>query len=473
MLPPEAPTELNLLPSSPGQLKLPEPPKPRPVSSREPVPLGSNTFDMTTGAHAALDPCAGWLIGQCEIIRRLTPGQMKSLLAHRDDHGASNLVVMKKLDASPGALDDLRAHSNVISGIAHPHLARVFACEASDEGVFWVTEFEGGATLQEIRSACKKAGKSLSLGVVFASIYEAALALGELHSRGLAHGDVTDANLLVTFSGTAKLLNPGVIDCVQQLPPDPKVDCFKLGGMLYQCLTGQALAAGDFAPPSSFNHALEPQIDAVLKRALGPDRTQRFSNGAELAKALRAAASVYMWKASQRAEFVGGLFKRRQLKEQALIATASQRIATRRSAKLKAQVLEDRAAAEDEVVLGALIEEPVTAAGEAPKPESVVEPGTTSLKVPRKLVVPIAAAAAAAVILSVVLAATLGGGSTYTPPPIVISLPAPPPPPAPVVEAAPPPVEEPPALPPPEPEKPKVKKKKNNDPPLPPWLRRK
>jgi hypothetical protein len=306
------------------------------------VPLGSNTLDAS-GLHA--DPCAGWIIGECEVIRRLSPGGVKVLLGQRDE----TLVVLKKLDEDAAAVQDLATHATRLMESAHPHLARVFGCEASDEGLFWVTEFQSGATLHEIRAACRKAGKSLPFGLVFASIHEAALALGELHDRGLAHGDVSAGNLLVTFSGSAVVLNPGVLDCMQQLPPDAPCDVHKLALLLYECLTGQPPALGAFAPPSNFNHAVEPAVDALLKRALGADRSRRFTNGTAFARELKQAAGAFLWKTSARAEFVKGLFRRRLEREQVLLSTAKQRVAAR-----KAREVED---AELPIIVGELIED--------------------------------------------------------------------------------------------------------------------
>src|SRR5438094_335829 len=61
-----------------------------------PQPLPGNTLDDSS---LKSDPCAGWEIGSCEVIRRLSPGSVKSLLAlRRDANGVETLVVLKKLE---------------------------------------------------------------------------------------------------------------------------------------------------------------------------------------------------------------------------------------------------------------------------------------------------------------------------------------------------------------------------------------
>jgi hypothetical protein len=461
---------------------MPSDPLPRlpraPKKEAERPPLGS-TFDIT-GAH--LDPCAGWLIGACEIIRRLSPGSMNSLLAQREDRGQNALVVLKKVEATAKELPELQHHAQAVQAIEHANLAHVFAPESAEEGVFWVTEFVSGASLSEVRAACKKAGKSLPLGLVFATVHEAAQALGELHARGLGHGELKDANVLATFAGSAKVLSPGVSDCLHRLPPDPRADVAALATLMYTCLTGQALAPGPFAPPSSFNHALEPAIDELLLRALGPDRSKRFANGADFAKALKQASSAFMWKPAQRAEFVGSLYKMRKQREQVLIAQAAQRIAVRRSGKHRAMTV----SAELPIVAGELLEEPVQVAPQESDPAVDTPPPPLPVERDRersrRRTYAIAAAGAAAA-LAVVLGLALKPTPPIPAPPVIVMMAAPPPVtptpapvPAPAAEATAPAVAEAEAAPQADAEKAAVKvavgkrKKHADDAPLPPWL---
>lgn len=312
-----------------------------------------NPFDK---AELEADPVAGIDIGCCQVIRRLSSNSGNALLAMRvDPREGTALVCLRKLDLPDEGMQDLLEHAHWASHFRHPNLARVYGSEASDEGIFWVTEFASGATLHEINATCRKIGKSVPAGLALSIIHEAALALGELHVPGAhPHGFISDESVFVTFDGHSKLLDLGLMRCIagkilrpeglaamapylspEQVHhgrmPDPKTDVYALAALLHETLSGQKLPNGferqpHFVPPSSFNVALGRELDAVMARALTPDRSKRFSNAVELAKALKAATSAFMWKAEPRADFVSGLFQTRKRREQVLLAGCEEKV---------------------------------------------------------------------------------------------------------------------------------------------------
>lgn len=319
-----------------------------------PAPLPSvNPFDKK---ELEADPCAGWEIGNCEVIRRLSTSSAKSLLAVRNDpREGTALVALRQLELPDEGMQELLEHAHWASHFRHANLARVYGCEAGDEGIFWITEFASGATLSEISAACRKIGKSVPVGLALSTAYEAALALVELHVPGAhAHGFVSDESLFVTFDGHSKLMELGLFRCIsgkllrpdglqamapylapEQVAngrlPDPKSDVYALAAVLHECLSGQKLPNGferrpQFVPPSSFNVALGKELDTVMMKALSTDRAQRYRTAAEFAVALKSASFAFMWKAPQRADFVGQLFATRKRREQVLLAGCEEKM---------------------------------------------------------------------------------------------------------------------------------------------------
>src|SRR5581483_1130331 len=89
-----------------------------------PPPPKANALDEQS---LAADPFAGVEIGRCEVIRRLSLGSSKSLLAVRTDADQSTvLVVLKQLDLPDDAFGDLQSHAQWMNYLQHVNLARVF-----------------------------------------------------------------------------------------------------------------------------------------------------------------------------------------------------------------------------------------------------------------------------------------------------------------------------------------------------------
>ncbi len=308
-------------------------------------------------AALADDPCAGAEVGACEIIRRLSPGSVKVLLALRHDpREGSTLVILRRLNLPEGLAKEIQTHAEWAWRFRHPNLSRVFKCEASDEGIFWVSERTCGATLAELTAACRKLGKGLPVGLALATIHEAALGLGELHvPSGFSHGLLSDQSVAVAFDGTTRLEDVGMFKCIARQNswgevleavgpylapeqvldghmPDAKCDVFSLGAVLYECLAGQPLArtatfdervkkqaSVTWVPPSSLNVSLSKELDAVVACAMNPDRSKRYPDSIAFAHALNTAASSFMWRSELRADFIAKLFPNRKRREQGLL----------------------------------------------------------------------------------------------------------------------------------------------------------
>lgn len=318
-------------------------------------PAGGTTLDQEDALEG--DPCAGWDIGRCEIIRRLSPGSARRLLAlrHEDTEGSA-VVDVRKLELVDALAPELEVLAASAARLTHGHLARVYPVEVCEEGLFWVSERVSGASLAELMTAGRARGKALPLGLALSAIDEAAQGLGALHERGEGHGLLSDQAIAVGFDGVTKVLDVGLFRVLARRAswaevldvtgpylspeqvlrghmPDPKCDVYSLGIVLYECLTGEKLRRGErfedrvkfhergqLAPPSSLNVMLPKAVDDVVFRALSADRATRYATAPDFAKALKAAAGSFAWRADKRAEYVGELFATRQKKEAALTA---------------------------------------------------------------------------------------------------------------------------------------------------------
>lgn len=154
-------------------------------------------------------------------------------------------------------------------------------------------------------------------------------ALTHAHERGIKHLDVKPANVLLTDDGQPMLLDfnlsadaaqsgdkktggtPGYMAPEQLLAlsgkpstVDSRADVFGLGVVLFELLTGRhpypimgssddpirdLLAARELPPPSlvSFNPAVTPSTEAIVRRCLEPDPASRYPTAAALAEDLK------------------------------------------------------------------------------------------------------------------------------------------------------------------------------------------
>ena len=349
------PTETFLLPGQKFCIGLPWEREGLPAGGLAPAPQLVPAKLTLRDEREKADPFAGFVLGKCTVVRRLSEGAARTLLAVRaDEVDGQTLVVLRRLELPEVLALEARNHAEWAQRFVHPNLARVFDCELGDEGAFWVTELASGATLAELAALMRRQGQAVPLGLTLSVVLETARALAELHGAGAAHGMVRDQSVAVNLDGSARLLDTGLFRCLAQGPtwlearelmgpyfapeqllegrlPDPKSDVYSLGVVLYEGLTGELVRrgksfeqqvklaqAGSLVPASRLNVAVGPALDEVLRQALSADRSKRFPTARAFADALSEAASAFMWRRELRGQFIARHFEERRRQDEAL-----------------------------------------------------------------------------------------------------------------------------------------------------------
>lgn len=214
--------------------------------------------------------------------------------------------------------------AKVIGQLNHPHITAVFDMGSSDGMTYIVMEFVQGETLKS-RLAASQADRA-SVPQILSFIVMLARALHYVHQRGILHGDIKPANIMVTPSGNPKIMDFGVARrSLTQMPAtwslageqsvfgtpgyiapeqlvgtsvDARADVFSLGVIAYEWLARRKPFRGDSVedtlqatlrdhPKSlcelgNFDSELSRDIDQALAR----DPEQRFESADALADAL-------------------------------------------------------------------------------------------------------------------------------------------------------------------------------------------
>lgn len=202
--------------------------------------------------------------------------------------------------ADPGGRRASRAFS--IGRIRHPYLVEVSDAGVADGVPYVVTALQAGRSLEGLLAA----RGTLSPGETATVGRQVALALDALHHHGLAHGDVSAANVWVVRSplGDEQVELRNVQMAYGPLAPttaDPErgpsapSDLSRLGALLFECLVGSApphaADAGD-RPERASLFALRPDtppgLGRVVERALSSASSERFSSARDLVVHLEA-----------------------------------------------------------------------------------------------------------------------------------------------------------------------------------------
>jgi serine/threonine protein kinase/tetratricopeptide (TPR) repeat protein len=282
----------------------------------------------------------GQVVSHYRILDRLGKGGMGEVYLAEDTNLGRRVAI--KFPTLTSNERDFRARflreARSISELSNPHIATLFDYGETSEGrPFLVMEFVQGRTLARIM---RKGEMTLRLALQI--VEDVALALSEAHGRGIVHRDIKPQNIMVNDRGQVKVLDFGLakqlnddqitvsepeaqtllnlhtrsgalVGTPAYLSPeqamggnvDGRSDIFALGGVFYECVTGQPAFPGtslieiaanvihvEPPPPSTVNPELPPELDSVILRALSKNVEKRYQSADELIAAVRSVRSL-------------------------------------------------------------------------------------------------------------------------------------------------------------------------------------
>lgn len=271
-----------------------------------------------------------------EVDAVLACGSHSVVYAARERDGGRR-VALRVLGRQPlrdAGLEARMQHALAVAALDHPHVVPLYRSGTTASVVWYSMKFIEGRSL----AAWLRERGPLELSACLRIAEQVASALAYAHRRGVMHGDVRPANVLlddrdwalVTDFVIGRLLDGhglrradagAASRAVYRAPddaaarhPTPASDQYALAATVWECLTGRP---PDQPGPSSLQppgapgiaapHAgMPPHVSVALRRALAPDPAGRYTTVLDFAAALSAADVGLAAPAPLRARRPGG-----------------------------------------------------------------------------------------------------------------------------------------------------------------------
>ncbi|HEY3835030.1 MAG TPA: serine/threonine-protein kinase [Bryobacteraceae bacterium] len=216
-------------------------------------------------------------------------------------------ILLSDLSVQPELVDRFTREIRIFGSLDHPNITELRTALRVDNQLVMIMELVEGSSLDVLM----KQGR-LPREKYLDYMSQALSALSYAHSKGVVHRDIKPANMMVTPTGTVKLMDFGIAKTVtdpqltktgflvgsvyyvspEQIEgkdPDGRSDLYSLGVTLYELATGKRPFDGNSdyqiisahmkenpAAPLQLDPTLPPELNDVILLALEKDPTKRF-----------------------------------------------------------------------------------------------------------------------------------------------------------------------------------------------------
>jgi serine/threonine protein kinase len=269
--------------------------------------------------------------GRYNIVRRVADGGMAEifLATQLGRDGFQKPVILKRIHSTIYADPQFRNmfidEAHISMSLSHSNIAQVLDLGVAQGRYFLVLELVDGWDLGRVQQRAAAAGIPVPRELGLHIIADVCRALAYAHTKtdgtrslGIVHRDISPHNILLSEQGEIKLTDFGIAKAMNKReqtgtgvvkgkvafmspeqamgkPIDQRSDLFSLGTVLYLLMvrsrpfegptdleTLLRVQKGDFLPPEAAAPDLEPEVAAIINRALKLDVSERYQSADEM-----------------------------------------------------------------------------------------------------------------------------------------------------------------------------------------------
>ncbi len=269
----------------------------------------------------------GNMVGSYKITDKIGEGGMGAVFRGIDvmlEREVAIKMLRPELSRQPNIVERFRSEAVTLAKLNHPNIATLYSFLRQGDDFFMVMEFVRGETLDNV---IRNSG-AMACDSATGLLCQALEGIDHAHRMGIIHRDIKPANIMLTESGTLKVMDFGIarvlgtarmtkqgniVGTIEYMSPeqvrgqetDARSDIYSLGILLYEMLTGRVPFASDSeydlmkmqiedapAPPRVFAADIPQAIEQAIMRSLAKKPDARFQSAAEFRNMLLGATGT-------------------------------------------------------------------------------------------------------------------------------------------------------------------------------------